>query len=64
MVTPEGTETDVVDERVDILSGELPDTGSPVADYMLIAGVLAVTGWFLGTVAAARKPEDTGEEVR
>jgi len=63
VITPEGTETEVVDDDLDVLvPGELPATGSPAADYLVIAGVLLVTGWFLGTVAGARKPRRRQEQ--
>lgn len=65
MITPEGADVEVIDDTFDtMVPSELPETGSPVADYLLIAGVILVTGWFLSTVAAARKPEGAGEETR
>lgn len=63
MITPEGIETEVVDDNLDVLvPGDLPDTGSPASDYLVIAGVLLVTGWFLATVAGARKPRRPEEQ--
>lgn len=62
-IVPEGEVVETVDDSFTVLvPAELPATGSDTENVLMIAGVLVLTGWFLATVAATRKPRPTRQE--
>lgn len=63
VINPEGEVVEAVGDSFTVLiPEELPATGSTSENVLMIAGVLVLTGWFLATVAATRRPRPTRQE--
>lgn len=49
---------DIPPDGISGAPSDLPGTGSSVENFLMVAGVLVIIGWFLATVAAGNRPKD------
>ena len=54
---------DIPPDGISRTPSDLPTTGSSVENFLMVAGVLVIIGWFLATVAVGNRPKDVDSDA-